>query len=158
GVRIGVRALTTPNQIGCCQGAVVEASRGRRGRGSSALHNALEAYQHQELPFELLVQGLVPVRAFDRNPLFDVMFSFVDGASAVEWPAHLQVEVSEVETPAAKFDLLLSLQEAEAGLTGVIEFSTKVFDRASAKRMAGHMEVLVEDIARRPRGNIFETP
>lgn len=120
--------------------------------------NALDAYEHQELPFALLVQELVPARALDRNPLFDVMLSFTEGESAVDSFPDLKADVSEVETSTAKVDLLLALEETEGTLAGVIEYSSDVFDGAAAERMAAHLEVLADDVAHRPGDNICANP
>ncbi|MEA2885610.1 MAG: hypothetical protein QOH32_4967, partial [Bradyrhizobium sp.] len=99
----------------------------------------LAAYGHAELPFERLVEVLNPARSLSRHPLFQVMLAFEAGAvggGALELPG-LVVRPEPVATASAKFDLSLGLIEqrgadgAPAGIAGVLEYASDLFDEAS---------------------------
>ncbi|WP_051766799.1 non-ribosomal peptide synthetase [Saccharothrix syringae] len=105
----------------------------------------LAAYDHQDVPFERLVEELNPVRSLSRHPLFQVMVVLQNNAEArIDMPG-LAVEVRPVDTGAAKFDLTLGLREehdpdgAPAGVTGALEFATDLFDRATAAALADRL-------------------
>ncbi|MGI5430033.1 amino acid adenylation domain-containing protein [Streptomyces sp. CA-179760] len=102
----------------------------------------LAAYAHQDVPFDLLVDALSPRRTLARHPLFQVMLAFTGHASDVDLSLPgLDVEREPVETGAARFDLCLYLGERRhgdgtpAGIDGVAEYSTDLFDPATAKRL-----------------------
>jgi len=107
---------------------------------------ALEAYAHQDLPFEKLVEELAPRRDASRNPLFQVMF-VLQNTPQERWQLPgVQVEPLAIDTHSAKFDLTMELTEAEGRLLGVLEYATDLFDAATAERMLGHFRVLLESI------------
>ena len=108
---------------------------------------ALEAYEHQDLPFEKLVEDLHPQRDLSRNPLFQVTFQIygsntsADGESASIEDAPPSFDV---ESQTAKFDLRCDLSETAGGaLSGFLEYDTELFDRETIARMAKHFEVLL---------------
>lgn len=115
---------------------------------------ALDSYEHQDVPFEVLVEELAPERALNHSPLFEVMFSYGEREAEEYQLAGLDVEITELETGTAKFDLLLSVQETDEGLGGVIEYDNELFERETIERMAGHLEVLLTGLADRPEGSI----
>ncbi|TSD81125.1 hypothetical protein FFK22_042510, partial [Mycobacterium sp. KBS0706] len=95
----------------------------------------LSAYAHQDLPFERLVEALNPTRSLGRHPLFQVMLAFQNtDQAAFEFPG-LEVTARTAETGMSRFDLLFNLWERldpegrEAGLEGMLEYSTDLFDR-----------------------------
>jgi amino acid adenylation domain-containing protein/non-ribosomal peptide synthase protein (TIGR01720 family) len=97
------------------------------------------AYAHQDLPFEHLVELLNPARSAAHHPLFQVMLGFFPYSDTnFELPG-LHVTTSDINTRTAKFDLFFLLNEqrnaegAPDGITGVIEYSTDVFDRATVE-------------------------
>ncbi|MFF9349253.1 amino acid adenylation domain-containing protein [Streptomyces sp. NPDC014734] len=113
----------------------------------------LAAYAHQDVPFEYLVEVLNPERSMSRHPLFQVMLAFQNNETAQLTMPGLDVE-SLTATGSAKFDLFLSVAERTApdgrpdGLTGVLEFSTDLFDRATAERLVeGFGRVLAAAVA-----------
>jgi aspartate racemase len=107
---------------------------------------ALEAYSHQELPFEKLVEELQPERDLSRNPLFQVMFVLQNAPGRELELAGLEVSPLEVETGTAKFDLTLSLTDREEGLAGVLEYSADLWERETVERLAGHYRRLLEGV------------
>ena len=105
---------------------------------------ALEAFAHQDVPFERLVEDLSPVRSLARHPLFQVMLTLQNNTQAVLDLPGLQTSLIDAGQTPAKFDLSFSLGEVfdpdgtPAGLRGGVTFATDLFDR-----------VTVEDITRR---------
>jgi amino acid adenylation domain-containing protein len=111
----------------------------------------LDAYAHQDLPFERLVQELSPVRDMSRSPLFQVMFVLQNAPMEdLDLPG---VRLSEMalQTQTAKFDLTLSMSDDPAGgFRASFEYATDLFDRTTVVRMADHLRGLLDAIAHRP--------
>ncbi|MCP4659912.1 MAG: amino acid adenylation domain-containing protein, partial [bacterium] len=120
---------------------------------------ALGAYAHQDLPFEALVEELVPERDLSRNPLVQVLL-VLQSASVVprELEPGLAMEVELLDTGTAKFDLSLSLTEQQGGLRTEVNYATDLFDRVTIKRLVGHFERLLSAIVEAPRRRITELP
>ena len=118
-----------------------------RARGS-----ALEAYAHQDLPFERLVDLVGADRSLSHNPLFQVLIAYQNNSSGeLELPG-LRATVEDMLLPVAKVDLELSLAEdADGGIRGILGYSTDLFDRATVERMAGHLVTLLRAVAADPR-------
>ncbi|HEV8580079.1 MAG TPA: amino acid adenylation domain-containing protein [Thermoanaerobaculia bacterium] len=103
---------------------------------------ALEAYSHQDLPFERLVEELRPERQPARNPLFQVMVAFQNApVRAVGLPG-LTFSPVAFEFPATRFDLEVFFTEVEGGLVMQLTWSTDLFDAATVQRLMGHLESL----------------
>ncbi|HEX9937546.1 MAG TPA: amino acid adenylation domain-containing protein, partial [Longimicrobium sp.] len=110
----------------------------------------LGAQEHQEVPFERLVEELRPERSLGHAPLFQVMFGVDDAdASRLELPG---VETGRVgvDFPFAKFDLSLALAADGDVLHAALEYATALFDRATAARMLAHLAHLLEQVTERP--------
>ena len=124
------------------------------GRVRSA---CLEAYAHQELPFERLVELLDPPRAFGRQPLFQTALVLQNAAPARVELEGLEASALPVGTRTTKFDLSFEFREghdqgeAAGGLIGELEYSADLFERASAERIAAYFKRLLEQIAAAPR-------
>jgi FkbH-like protein len=95
---------------------------------SQIKETCLRAYQHQDLPFEKLVDELQPKRDLSRNPLFQVMFILQNTPLEDLAVSGLMVESLDVEPDAAQFDLRMSLRDMPAGLSGYLEYNTDLFD------------------------------
>ncbi|MFG2594328.1 condensation domain-containing protein, partial [Streptomyces sp. NPDC048462] len=120
---------------------------------------ALGAYDHQDLPFERLVEELAPERDLSRNPLFQTMFVLQAPGSAdgEAWDlAGADVEPVDIERGVAKFDLTLTAVESSDGLRAVLEYRTDLFDRARIERMAGHLATLAASVAATPDARLSE--
>jgi acyl carrier protein len=119
---------------------------------------ALEAYAHQDLPFEELVEALQPTRSLSHTPLFQVMFALENvPTSSWQFP-DLTVDELNLDTKTAKFDLTLSMEQRSDGLTGLWEYNTDLFDDATINRMMGHYQTLLESIVANPKQAIAELP
>ena len=111
---------------------------------------ALEAYPHQDLPFEQLVTVLRPDRDPTRTPLFQVMFVLQNAPQpALEAPG-LTLELLESVSGAAKFDLTLFATEGPDGLRLKMEYTSDLFDTATVDRMLSHFRVLLEGAVAQP--------
>ena len=117
---------------------------------------ALAGYDHQDLPFDALVEALNPARALARHPLFQTMVALQNNAAADFGLAGLLVETVDVRVGIAQFDLSVTLNEnygpdgAPQGLTGWIEYGTDRFDAATAASLADRLTALGRAVAREP--------
>ncbi len=109
---------------------------------------SLVAFEHQDVPFEVLVDRLKPTRSLTHHPLVQVMLAWQNDSAETELRlGDLDVTPLETDTQAARVDMTFSLAEqwdkaGEAmGISGVVEFRTDVFDAAS-------IEVLIERFER----------
>jgi amino acid adenylation domain-containing protein len=109
------------------------------------------AQQHQELPFEQLVDALQPERMLNRHPLFDVMFVLQNTLLPNLQLPGLQLNPLPVETGGAKFDLTLEIEPTDDGLSAAIEYNADLFDRETVARLAAAYLRLLEAVAKDPR-------
>ncbi len=110
----------------------------------------LEAYAHQDLPFERVVQTLRPERDLSRTPLFQVAL-VVQHASKQSWDLPgIEVRCTELDTGTAKFDVALFVTEGANGWTAEFEYSTDLFDENAMARMADHFRDIVQQVAANP--------
>ncbi|MBZ4414933.1 non-ribosomal peptide synthetase [Myxococcus sp. RHSTA-1-4] len=117
----------------------------------------LGAYAHQDVPFEMLVDALQPVRDLSRSPLFQVMF-VLQGVRPL--PSLPGLDASEVAFDAgmAKFDLTLFMRETAEGWLCVWEYSTTLFDEATVRRLADSYVRLLEAAVADPEALVGELP
>ena len=115
----------------------------------------LEAYAHQDLPIDKLVQALQPERNLSHTPpLFQVLFVLQNASMpALELPG-LTLSQLEVENKIARFDLALFLTETEQGIVGKWQYNADLFDDSIIKRMTGHFEMLLNSIVAQPDARI----
>jgi amino acid adenylation domain-containing protein len=111
---------------------------------------SLDAYEHQDLPFDKLVEELEVERDQSRTPLFQVMFSMQPAKGQGHSIPGLQAEELLLGPATSKFDLTLDLGETEEGLRGVFEYSTALFDRTTIERLSRHFANLLEAIVANP--------
>ena len=110
----------------------------------------LGAYAHQDLPFEKLVEELAPERTLAHAPLFQVMLSLQNTPmTALELPGLVLAPLAG-ESGAAKFDLSFTFEEAGGSLAGHLEYSSDLFDGATAARWIDHLEQLLTRVATDP--------
>jgi aspartate racemase len=123
----------------------------------------LEAFEHQDVPFEKLVEQLQPERDLSRNPLFQITFQLYssntgNGSSQNGTVSFDQAPSPfEVEAGTAKFDLRFDLAEtADGGLTGFLEYDTALFAAESISRMVRHFQILLESAVTSPGLHLSE--
>ena len=119
---------------------------------------ALEAYAHQDLPFENLVEELKPERLLNQTPLFQVLFVFQnDGVRDLKLsgltPSRFTAEINT-----AKFDLSLFMADTEQGLIGKVQYNTDLFDADTMGRMLEHFQTLLEVIVANPGQRLSDVP
>ncbi|MBU7597298.1 amino acid adenylation domain-containing protein [Streptomyces sp. P38-E01] len=112
---------------------------------------ALEAYSHQDLPFERLVDVVTSDRSLSHNPLFQVLLAYQNNdGGEIELPG-LRVTAQEMLLPVAKVDLELTFaEEADGSVSGILNHSTDLFDRESAERIVAHLVQLLRSAVDRP--------
>ncbi|MDM8531500.1 amino acid adenylation domain-containing protein [Anaerolineales bacterium HSG25] len=124
---------------------------------SQIKQTTLDAYDHQEVPFEQVVERLGLERNLSYQPLFQVMFtlenSFLKGLNLLD----LELSWLEVENKTSKFDLTLTMTEGEQ-LSGLFEYNRDLFDPATITRMIGHLETLLTGIVANPDQKITHLP
>src|SRR5690606_8202621 len=104
---------------------------------------ALGAFEHQDVPFEMLVEKLQPERDMSRSPFFQVMFVLQNAPAQALRSPELTIEELDVDSGTAQFDLTFSVADLPAGLSVSVEYNTDLFDEATVRRMLGHFEVLL---------------
>src|SRR4028118_1518807 len=119
---------------------------------------SLQAYAHQDLPFEKLVDALQPERSLSHLPLFQVMFDLLN----VHIPSldlhEITVSSLPVETGTAKFDLALSIENTPSGLITEWEYNSDLFDDLTIARMAGNFQTLLTATVANPQQPISRLP
>ncbi|WP_441287561.1 amino acid adenylation domain-containing protein [Sorangium sp. KYC3313] len=118
----------------------------------------LEAQEHQDVPFEQVVDALQVKRDLGRTPLFQAAFAFQGAPERPRRLGDLDASPFEVDTATAKFDLLLALEEDDKAVSGGIEFSVDLFDRATIERWRGHLEALLAASAAQPELRVGDLP
>ncbi|WP_409368055.1 condensation domain-containing protein, partial [Mycolicibacterium insubricum] len=105
---------------------------------------SLEAFEHQDVPFEAVVEDLNPVRSLAHHPLVQVLFgwqNYVGDSDASMLLGDVEVQPLGADTKSARVDLFVSLKErwddtgAPVGLFGSVEFRTDVFDRTTVETL-----------------------
>ncbi|MEO0970364.1 MAG: amino acid adenylation domain-containing protein, partial [Cyanobacteria bacterium J06639_18] len=118
----------------------------------------LEAYAHQNFPFEKLVEELQPERDLSQSPLYQVGFAFYNTPEPKLKLSDLNLQPIPIDNGTAKLDLMLSLREDEGELTGWLEYKTDLFDSATITRMLGHFQTLLTGIVDNPERSLSELP
>ncbi|WP_270168683.1 non-ribosomal peptide synthetase [Paenibacillus sp. SYP-B4298] len=110
----------------------------------------LGAYEHQDYPFEQLVEALQVARDLSRSPLFDTMFSLQNIENKAFALEGLRLTTFPSEYGMSKFDLSLDVMESSGGLECALEYATALFKQATMERLAKHFEQLVAAIVENP--------
>jgi non-ribosomal peptide synthetase component F len=116
----------------------------------------LEAYAHQELPFEKLVEEVQPERSRNHSPLFQVMFVLQNiEVDRLELPG-LSLSLYQEKNRTAKFDLLLTMWESDHGMGGFLEYNTGIFDAGTIAKMITHFQTLIENLVADPQQHLSD--
>ena len=108
---------------------------------------ALDAYAHQDIPFEMLVQELQPSRDMSRSPLFQAFFTHTPKSGAMPELDNLRFEPVELKVETAKFELSLFTQESNDGLNITFEYNSDLYSDTFIQRLAGHFVHLAKQWA-----------
>jgi len=120
--------------------------------------STLDAYAHQDVPFEKLVEELQPERDLSRNPLFQVIFALQNAPHSTPKLYGLTLSRMDRGTTMARFDLEVHLREEAERLRGSFVYNTDLFDAATIERMAGHYQMILEGIVADPDQRLSELP
>ena len=120
--------------------------------------NTLNAYAHQDLPFESLVEALKPPRDTSRTPLFQVLFTLQNSPATAKKFDDLQLEGVQLNQNTAKFELSLGVQETPDGLLAGFEYNTDLFDRDTIEVMFDHFERILTGIVANPGCAVRDLP
>ena len=125
---------------------------------SKVKSTALDAYVHQDLPFQKLVEELHPDRDLSYNPLFQVMFVLQNVPLPNPKLSDVLITCQESENGTSKFDLTLYMEDKEEGLVATIEYNTDLFNADTIERMLGHFQTLLEEVVANPDRCIGDLP
>ncbi|PHJ65684.1 non-ribosomal peptide synthetase [Nostoc linckia z18] len=129
-------------------------------RFSEFLHRVrqvtLDAYAHQDLPFEMLVEELQPERDLSRNPLYEVMFVLQNTPTNVQEVSGLTLRTLDFDSGTSQLDIFLSMFESQEGLTGCLEYNTDIFDTTTISQFIKNYQTLLENIVLNPQQHICE--
>jgi len=117
---------------------------------------ALGAYTHQDVPFEMLVEMLQPERSMSYTPLFQVLFALQNAPQEKLELSGLTLDLLNIDSGTAHFELALLLEETDEGLEGVCEYSTDLFDEPTIFRLLGHFETLLKGVINNPNQHLSE--
>jgi amino acid adenylation domain-containing protein len=119
---------------------------------------ALEAYSHQALPFEQVVEVVHPQRDLSRSPLFQVFFELQNLPGEPTTRVPIQSEILSVEQSVVKFDLSIVVMEHEQELTLILEYITDLFATPTIERLLEHYCTLLQAVVRSPHQPIARLP
>ncbi len=117
---------------------------------------ALGAYDHQDLPFERLVEELQPERNLSHSALFQVMFTMRNSSAPAPRLAGLKVDPVLGDWAVARFDLSLFLRDEPDGLRVRAEYNTDLFEAGTITRLLGHLRTLLESIVADPERRLSQ--
>jgi amino acid adenylation domain-containing protein len=120
--------------------------------------STLDAYEHQDLPFERLVEELHPTRVPGRNPLFQALFVLQNTpVSSIRLP-ELTMSLTSIKDARTTFDLEVHLHETPEGLKCSFVYRTDLFERGTIERMATHYQRILEGVVANPDQRLSELP
>ena len=114
----------------------------------------LGASQHQDLPFDKVVELIKPNRSLSYSPLFQVVFALQNlPAAEYDFP---QLDISSIEqnSETTMFDLSLIMSETDDGLVGNVEYSSDLFDAETIARMMDNFSVLLGSVVAQPESAV----
>ncbi|HEX8934394.1 MAG TPA: amino acid adenylation domain-containing protein, partial [Pseudonocardiaceae bacterium] len=118
----------------------------------------LDAFVHQQLPFERVVDELAPIRDTSRSPLFQAMVILQNAPGHNPDLTGLDVSDLDLPTTTAQFDITIQFHETGSALAGAFTYNTDLFDSSTIQRMVGHLLVLLGGIATDPDQLVAELP
>ncbi len=119
---------------------------------------AVEAYENQEIPLEVLIATLGPRRDASRSPLFQVMFVLQNNALPVVRPLELTFSPLDLDqgTGTSKFDLSLGFDDTPQGFIGSVEFNTDLFDASTIEKFSHQYVQTLEFLIAHPERSLSE--
>lgn len=114
----------------------------------------IEAYGHQNITFERLVEELKPPRDLSRTPLFQTMFAFRNQVGETQTLGDLGLSTLPAEVRVAQTDMSLWLEQRESGISVIFEYCTALFRQSTIQRMLDHFALLLDCVLETPDQNI----
>ncbi|HEU5373878.1 MAG TPA: amino acid adenylation domain-containing protein, partial [Ktedonobacteraceae bacterium] len=111
---------------------------------------ALEAFENQNIPFNLLVSKLHPERSGSAAPFFQVLLTFHNTRPVELHLADIEIEQIEIDLPTAKYDVVLIIDERENRLRISWNYNTQLFEEGTITRWAAQFEVILKQVIRNP--------
>lgn len=119
---------------------------------------ALDAYAHQDLPFERLVTEMNVPRVPGQSPLVQVMFDYQNAPTPTQDAGSLRIRPVPIERGAAQFDLSLVIFDTALGHTALIEYATDLFDVTTVRRFLGHYVRVLQSVVANPTQSLSRIP
>jgi amino acid adenylation domain-containing protein len=124
-----------------------------------SVHHVVEAaFNHQDVPFEKLVEELQPERSLSQNPLIQTLFTLSVPVDKTRDIAGLRLHAEEQESQTTQFDLMLTMSEVQDGIIGQFQYDTNLFDLSTIQRLAKHFSALLQAIVDTPQQTLWDTP
>jgi hypothetical protein len=121
-----------------------------RGLLSHVRRTVVEAFAHQDVPFEMVVDAVQPERVASRTPLFQIMFALQNARMDDLRLEGLNVSMIESHSGTSKFDMTLAMREESGGLRASLEYNSELFDAATIARMLSHFRNLLTRVVTDP--------
>ncbi|MAR93086.1 MAG: non-ribosomal peptide synthetase [Pseudomonadales bacterium] len=118
--------------------------------------NLTGAYDHQDIPFERLVDELGVAREMSHTPLFQVMFVLQNATDSNLSLPGLDIELLPAESNTSKFDITINMREESGRLRGDFEYCTALYSHQTIERMVAHFQRLLRQLAGNPQQGIDE--
>jgi len=118
----------------------------------------LDAQEHQDVPFEKIIDELQLERSLSHTPLFQVVFALHSAPAPVVDLPGVKLATLDVQRHTAKFDLMFELFESNGNIVGSLEYSTDLFDDTTITRLLGHYGLLLSEIVENPEQRILDLP
>src|SRR5690606_10930307 len=117
----------------------------------------LDAFSHQQVPYEQIVERLQPERSLSHSPLFQVMLVLQNNQQGtLELPGLTLSPVEQHGAVVAKYDLTLSVTESAEGLWFGWEYNIDLFEQKTIAQMANHFELLLNALVAAPDEDVFK--
>ncbi|KTC01815.1 non-ribosomal peptide synthetase [Pseudomonas syringae] len=118
----------------------------------------LEAQDHQDLPFEQVVEIVRPARSLAHAPLFQTTLNWLAGDSSLPQMDGLSLALVEQSAQTSKFDLSLNLGEHGDALVGTLDYATALFDDTTVQRYCGYFEQLLQALVNDQQTALAQVP
>jgi len=119
---------------------------------------AIDAYKHQDMPFEVLVAELKPERDLSRTPLFQILINYQNTPESTLELESLKVSNYETGNKTSKFDLSLQLSADQGNISGYWEYCTALFHKPTIERLSEHFQRLLEQGLTHPNNPVSTLP
>jgi hypothetical protein len=116
----------------------------------------INAYAHQDAPFEKIVEALKPERDLSRNPIFQVWFFFQNASRSEASLPGIAASPLDSNSGLSRFDISLGLYEVAGGIAGGFEYNSDLFEAKTMARLALHFETVLKQVADQPDTKLGE--